>query len=123
MTLFDTIIARVLLESGVMLFVFAFIVSMAHLVGYEIRIENPLGVLAVCLSMLLLGSGIGFVLGYYLADCAIDWADSEHSVWSTTVFDIRPVFYSRQCTGTVSHLASIQPPFASDGVNAFQFFL
>ena len=62
-TLFDTIIARVLLESGVMLFVFAFIVSMAHLVGYEIRIENPLGVLAVCLSMLLLGSGIGFVLG------------------------------------------------------------
>ena len=62
-TLFDTIIARVLLESGIMLFVFVFIVSMAHLVGYEIRIENPLSVLAVCLLALLLGSGLGFVLG------------------------------------------------------------
>lgn len=62
-TLFDAIIARVLLESAVMLFVFAFIISMAHLIGFEIRIENPLGVLAVCLSMLLLGSGMGFVLG------------------------------------------------------------
>jgi len=62
-TIFDAIIARVLLESAVMLFVFAFIISMAHLIGFEIRIENPLGVLAVCLSMLLLGSGMGFVLG------------------------------------------------------------
>lgn len=62
-TLFDAIIARVLLESGVMLLVFAFIVSMAHLVGFEIRIERPLGVLAVCLCMLVLGSGMGFVLG------------------------------------------------------------
>lgn len=62
-TLFDVIIARVLLEGGVMLFVFAFILSMAHLVGYEIRIEDPLGVLAVCLSMVLLGCGLGFVLG------------------------------------------------------------
>ena len=46
-----------------MLIVFAFILSMAHLVGYEIRIEDPLTVLAVCLSMVLLGAGVGFVLG------------------------------------------------------------
>jgi len=62
-TTFDVMIARVLLESGVMLFVFAFILSMAHLVGYEIRIENPLGVLLVCVSLLMMGTGIGFVLG------------------------------------------------------------
>ena len=61
-TIFDAIIARVLLESAVMLFVFGFLVGMAHLIGFEIRIENPLGVLMVCLSLLLLGTGIGFLL-------------------------------------------------------------
>lgn len=61
-TIFDVIIARALLESAVMLFVFVFILSMAHLVGYEIRVENPLGVLLVCISILILGSGLGFLL-------------------------------------------------------------
>jgi len=62
-TLFDAIIARVLLEGGVMLIVFGFLLSMAHLFGYELRIENPLGVLSICIAMLLLGTGLGFVLG------------------------------------------------------------
>ncbi len=63
-TTYDVIIARILLESGVMLFVFAFVLSMAHLFGYHFRIENPLGVLGVCLALLALGSGFGFVLAF-----------------------------------------------------------
>jgi len=61
-TTFDAIVARVLLEGGVLLAVFVFMLSMAHLIGFEFRIENPLGVLVVCLCLLLLGTGIGFVL-------------------------------------------------------------
>ena len=61
-TIFDAIIARVLLEGAVMLFVFGFLVGMAHLMGFEIRIENPLGVLMVCVCLLLMGTGIGFLL-------------------------------------------------------------
>ncbi len=61
-TIFDVIVARMLLESGVILFVFALILSMAHLLGFEIRVENPLGVLLACVSLLMLGSGLGFVL-------------------------------------------------------------
>ncbi len=61
-TTFDVIIARVLLEAGVMLLVFAVVLTMAHLLGYQFRIENPLGVLVVCLALMALGSGLGFVL-------------------------------------------------------------
>lgn len=61
-TLFDAIVARALLESAVMLMVFAFLLGMAHLLGYEIRVENPLGVLFVCINLLLIGSGMGFIL-------------------------------------------------------------
>ncbi|MGQ7845731.1 ABC transporter permease [Granulosicoccus sp. 3-233] len=61
-TTFDVIIARALLEGGVLLSVFVFILSMAYLIGFEFRVENPLGVLGVCLCLLLLGSGIGFIL-------------------------------------------------------------
>lgn len=60
-TTFDAIVARALLEGGVLLFVFAFMLSIAHLVGYEFRIEDPLGVLAVCIALLLLGCGFGFL--------------------------------------------------------------
>ncbi len=61
-TTFDAIVARVLLEGGVLLSVFVFMLSMAYLIGFEFRVENPLGVLVVCLCLLLLGTGIGFVL-------------------------------------------------------------
>lgn len=61
-TIFDVIAARILLESAVILFVFALILAMANLLGYEVRIENPLGVLLACLCLLTLGSGLGFVL-------------------------------------------------------------
>ena len=60
-TTFDVIVARALLELCVMLCVFAFMLTMVHLLGYEVRIENPLGVLAVCLCLWALGSGLGFV--------------------------------------------------------------
>lgn len=62
-TIFDVIAARVLLEGAVMGFVFAFILGMAHLIGFEVRIENPLGVLMVSVSLLALGAGLGFFLG------------------------------------------------------------
>lgn len=60
-TTFDVIIARALLEGGVMLLVFGFVLFLANLFGFTFRIENPLGVLIVCLSLLMLGSGFGFV--------------------------------------------------------------
>lgn len=60
-TTFDVIIARVILEGGVLMLVFAFVLTMAHLFGYHFRIENPLGVLGVCLALMALGSGLGFV--------------------------------------------------------------
>ncbi|MFK7993413.1 MAG: ABC transporter permease [Granulosicoccus sp.] len=60
-TTFDVIVARTLLENGVLLIVFVFILSMAHLLGYEFSIENPLGVLAVCLALAAMGTGFGFL--------------------------------------------------------------
>lgn len=60
-TTFDVIVARVLLESGVLLFVYVFILGMAYLVGYEFRVQNPLGMLAVCMGLLMMGTGFGFV--------------------------------------------------------------
>jgi len=59
-TTFDVIIARAILEGAVLLCVFAFMIAMTHLIGYEVRIENPLGVLLSCLTLLVLGSGFGF---------------------------------------------------------------
>lgn len=61
-TTFDVIVARVVLEGGVLLLVFAVVLTMAHLLGYDYRIENPLGVLVICLALMALGSGLGFVL-------------------------------------------------------------
>ena len=60
-TTFDVIIARCLLESGVLLTVFGLVLLLAQLFGYTFRIENPLGVLAVCLTLMALGSGFGFI--------------------------------------------------------------
>lgn len=61
-TTFDVMFARILLEAGVLLFVFVFILCMAYLLGYTFSVENPLGVLLVCLALMMLGSGFGFLL-------------------------------------------------------------
>lgn len=61
-TIFDVLLARILLESGVMLTVFVVILGMANLLGFDVRVENPLGVLSVCICLLMIGSGLGFVL-------------------------------------------------------------
>lgn len=57
---FDLIVARALLEISVLLCVFCIMLVLAHLMGYDIRIENPLGVLACCLTLFALGCGMGF---------------------------------------------------------------
>lgn len=60
-TTFDILVSRALMEIALALFVLAFILSMAHLVGYESNIERPLGVLAVLGLMACLGVGFGFL--------------------------------------------------------------
>jgi len=60
-TTFDVIVARCVLECAVLLVVFPVILIIAHAFGYDIRIENPLGVLAACLLLMTLGSGLGFL--------------------------------------------------------------
>lgn len=59
---FDVIIARGLLEGAVLLFVFVLMLAMAQLIGYEFRVENPLGVLATCVALWIMGCGMGFIL-------------------------------------------------------------
>ena len=60
-TTFDLIIARALLELAVLLSVFALLMLGAHLLGVDARCENPLGVLAACLLLWILGLGLGFI--------------------------------------------------------------
>ncbi len=60
-TTFDVIAARGILEVVILTGVFAFLVSMAYLAGYEIRIERPLGVLAACALLAMMGVGLGFM--------------------------------------------------------------
>jgi capsular polysaccharide transport system permease protein len=60
-TTFDVIIARAVLAILVLLSVFAVLISMAHMLGYDVRIENPLGVLSACMLLALLGLGMGFI--------------------------------------------------------------
>lgn len=60
-TTFDVILAKGLLECAVILLVFPFLLFMAHVIGFDVRVENPLGVLAVCLLLATLGSGLGFL--------------------------------------------------------------
>jgi len=59
---FDVIIARGLLEGAVLLFVFVLMLAVAYLIGYEFRVENPLGVLGACVALWGLGCGMGFIL-------------------------------------------------------------
>lgn len=61
-TTFDVMFARILLEGAVMTFVFVFILGMAFLLGFEFEVENPLGVLITFFTLMLFGSGLGFLL-------------------------------------------------------------
>jgi len=60
-TTFDVILARGVLEILISLGVFGFLLSMAHLAGYEIRVQRPLEVLAGCGLLAMLGLGVGFM--------------------------------------------------------------
>lgn len=60
-TTFDVVMAKGLLEIAVTLFVLGFLLSMAALLGFEIRVERPLGVLAVCGLLSVLGLGMGLL--------------------------------------------------------------
>lgn len=60
-TTFDILVSRALMEIALALFVLAFMLSMANLIGYESSIERPLGVLAVLGLMACIGVGMGFL--------------------------------------------------------------
>lgn len=60
-TTFDVILARGLLELAVGLFVFVLMCCMALLLGYEVRVERPLGVLGACSLLAMAGVGAGFL--------------------------------------------------------------
>jgi len=60
-TTFDVIMARGVLEIMVNFFCLGFLLYMAHLAGFEVRCERPLGVLVVCLLLCILGLGMGFL--------------------------------------------------------------
>ncbi len=60
-TTFDVIMARGLLEILVTFFVLGFLLYMAHLTGFEVRVERPLGVLMACGLLCVLGLGLGFL--------------------------------------------------------------
>lgn len=61
-TTFDVLASRALMEVAITTFVLAFMLSMAHLLGYKSHIENPLGVLAVLGLMASIGIGLGFLI-------------------------------------------------------------
>ena len=60
-TTFDVILARGLLEIAVSVFVFWFLLYLAWLLGYEVRVEQPLRLLAVLGLMATFGVGMGFI--------------------------------------------------------------
>jgi capsular polysaccharide transport system permease protein len=60
-TTFDVILARGILEIMVCFFVLGFLLYMAHLAGFEVRCERPLGVLIVCCLLCIFGLGVGFL--------------------------------------------------------------
>jgi len=61
-TTFDVIIARGLLELAVLLSVFVILLLGAAALGVDTRIDDPLGVLAVCPTLSMFGIGLGFAL-------------------------------------------------------------
>lgn len=62
-TTFDVILSRSLLELAVLMCVLPFMLWMSWLLGlgFELRVEDPLSMLAACLLLWVLGSGLGFV--------------------------------------------------------------
>jgi len=60
-TTFDVILARGILEILVTFFVLGFLLYMAFLAGFEVRVERPLGVLVACSLFVVLGLGMGFL--------------------------------------------------------------
>lgn len=60
-TTFDVIFARGLLEVLLLSGVFVLLLFGMHLAGFDIRIERPLGVLAACGLLSLMGMGLGFI--------------------------------------------------------------
>ena len=61
-TTFDVVLARALLEAMVLMVVFVVFMGLIALVGIEIRVERPLGVLGCLLMFALAGTGLGFIL-------------------------------------------------------------
>ncbi len=59
-TTFDVIIARGILEVLILAGVFAFLILMVDISLVEVRIESPLGVLAGCCLLAMMGLGMGF---------------------------------------------------------------
>ena len=65
-TTFDVILSRGVLDVAISGFVFVFLLSVAALLGHEVRVERPLGVLAVCLLLCTFGIGAGFLFASLL---------------------------------------------------------
>ena len=61
-TTFDVVIARGVLELAVLLSVFIILLLGATALGIDTRVDDPLGVLAVFLTLSIFGLGIGFTL-------------------------------------------------------------
>ena len=59
---FDVLIARALLELAVLLVVFVVFMTVLALLGFEVRVERPLGVLGGILLFAMAGTGVGFFL-------------------------------------------------------------
>jgi len=60
-TTFDVIFARGLLEVLLLSGVFVMLLFGMNIIGYEVRVERPLGVLAACGLLSLMGMGLGFI--------------------------------------------------------------
>lgn len=61
-TTFDVIAARSILETLIILSVFTVLLVIFYMIGFEFRVENPLGVLAACGLITMMGVGVGFIL-------------------------------------------------------------
>ena len=60
-TTFDVISARGILEILVNFFVLGFLLYTANLLGFEVRVERPLGILIACGLLCIFGLGLGFL--------------------------------------------------------------
>jgi len=71
-TTFDVLISRAFMEVAIAAFVLAFMLAMAHLLGYRSSIEHPLGVVAVLALMATMGTGFESLYGDWGYVCS--WA-------------------------------------------------